>query len=542
MTGPAGYDELVAAATVGLDRRPLRLAGLAGPAAAHAGVLDAADPAAALLEAAALLSSARRAGLRPASATPPAPAPADTTPALSAVASAILADALRSDPELAADLLAAAAAAGRRAAPPVLPELLDAAVRHRALRQPASAVLGERGRWLAGYREDWRRMMAAVTDNSNSGTGIGNGTDISSGTGSHAGADNTNSEEDESWRTGGRGERRAWLAALRRRDPAAARELLAAGWDTETGDDRADLLAVLAAGLSPADEPFLESALDDRKQAVRQVAGRLLAALPGSAFTARAIARGTAVLSVGRRGLRPVLTVTLPAERDAAAARDGVPAAPAGAVARGRAWLVIQYIAGVPLAEWTARLGLSPARLLALAVPGGFGAEVHAGWRKAAVTQRDAAWAAALLSAAAAEADSAPPAARAAAASADTELAMVLPSAERVAWAQRILSRAGPGPQAAAALAACRSPWPASLADAVLAQLARGARSGRPSRGMLVILPLAARMLPASGDRDYAADLRALALTGPASGDLLSRLHRAADVIACRRRFLQELH
>jgi hypothetical protein len=552
VTRPATYEDLVAAATVGLDRRPLRLTGLAGPAAVHADVLDDADPAATLLAAAALLSSARRAGAAPASATPPSPAAADAEPELSPLASAILSDALRSDPDLAADLLTAAAQAGRRAAPPVLPALLDAAVRHRALRQPASAVLGERGRWLAAYRDDWHRALGA--DNSKIGSGSDNGNRRSDNSNMEAGGDHGAGGEpgaaeeqgagaahdaDETWRTGGRAERRVWLAALRRRDPAAARDQLAGTFDTETGDDRADLLAVLQIRLSPADEPFLEAALDDRKQAVRQAAARLLAALPDSALTARAVARGAAVLGIERRGPRTVLTVTLPAGLDAAAARDGVPAAPAGAVARGRAWLVIQFIAAVPLAEWTTRLRLSPARLVALPVPGGFGAEVHAGWRRAAVTQRDAAWAAALLAAAAAEADDAPPAARAAAASADTELAMVLPPAERVAWAQRILARAGPGPQAAAALAACPGPWPAALADAVLGQLARA--SGRPHRGMLVILPLAARLLPAEGPRDYAAELRALALTSPAAGDLVSRLHRAADVLAYRRRFLQEL-
>jgi hypothetical protein len=545
---PASYDDLVTAATVGLDRRPLRLDGLAGPAAAHAGVLDTADPPAALLEAAALVSSARRAGIVPGAATPPDPAPPDAEPELSGLASAILADALRSDAELAADLLTVAAAAGFRAAPPVLPALLDAAVRHRALRQPARAVLGHRGRWLAAWREGWRRVAAApdpVADNSNSqpdgGAALTDNSNSEPGS-SAAGTDNSKSEvAGETWRTGGRAERRAWLTALRQRDPAAARELLAAGWNIETGEDRAELLGVLAIRLGSGDEPFLETALDDRRQAVRQAAAGLLARLPRSALTARAIARGTAVLSIERRGPRTMLAVTLPPGRDAAAARDGIPAAPAGAVARGRAWLVIQFIAAVPLAEWTARLGLSPARLLALPVPGGFGAEVHAGWRKAALAQRDPAWAAALLAAAAAEADDAPPAARAAAASADTELALVLPPAERVAWARGILARAGSGPQAAAALAACPGPWPASLADAVLAELARGLRASRPHRSVLVILPLAARLLPATGERDYAAEIRALALAGPVAGDLLSRLHRAADVIACRRRFLQEL-
>ena len=62
MTGAAGYEDLVTAATVGLDRRPLPVEALAGPAGAHASVLDAGDPVAAFLDAAALLFSARRAG------------------------------------------------------------------------------------------------------------------------------------------------------------------------------------------------------------------------------------------------------------------------------------------------------------------------------------------------------------------------------------------------------------------------------------------------------------------------------------------------
>jgi hypothetical protein len=532
MTGPASYEELVAVATVGLDRRPLQPGGLAGPAAAHAGVLDPADPAAALLDAAALLSSARWAGVLPARAPALRVAAADTEPELSRTASVILAGALRSDPELAADLLAAAAGAGFRAAPPTLPALLDAAVRHRALRQPASAVLGNRGRWLAAHRDDWRRALG-VTDAAGQAA-VPAATD---GTASGPSGDA------DVWQTAGRQDRRRWLAGLRRRDPAAARELLADGWSRETGDDRADLLGVLADQLSAADEPFLEAALDDRKHAVRQAAARLLAALPESAFTHRAIGRGAAALSAGRQGPRPTLVVALPQARDAAAARDGMPAAPAGAAIGGRAWLLIQYIAAVPLAEWTARLGLSPAPLAALPVSGGFRAEVHAGWRKAAVAQGDASWAAALLAAGQvpASGESRDRGARGPAGSADTELAMVLPPADRVAWAQGILTQHGPGPQAAAALAACPGPWSARLADAVLGQLARGVAAGRQHRNVLVILPLAARKLPATGHRDYAAELRALALAGPSAGELFRRLRRAADVIAYRRQFLQEL-
>ncbi|MGH3398574.1 MAG: hypothetical protein ACRDPO_28200, partial [Streptosporangiaceae bacterium] len=127
MTGAAGYEDLVTAATVGLDRRPLPVEALAGPAGEHAAVLDAGDPVAAFLDAAALLYSARRAGPAPAAVdsgpaglTPAAP---DAAPELNARAAAVLGYVLRGgDPDLLADLLlTAAAAAGIRAPAPMLP-------------------------------------------------------------------------------------------------------------------------------------------------------------------------------------------------------------------------------------------------------------------------------------------------------------------------------------------------------------------------------------------------------------------------------------
>src|ERR1700728_2871262 len=62
------FSDLVTAATVGVSRKPLPITGLDGPAAVHVEVLDAGDPAASLLDAAALLTVAQRAGYRPAAA------------------------------------------------------------------------------------------------------------------------------------------------------------------------------------------------------------------------------------------------------------------------------------------------------------------------------------------------------------------------------------------------------------------------------------------------------------------------------------------
>ena len=189
--------------TIGLNQRPLPVTALAGPAGAHAAVLGTGDPAGLVLDAAALLTAARRAGLHARPTPLPGAAPPDLAPELSPVASSVVAsDVCGDNPALLADLLGAAAAAGFRAAAPVLPALLDAAVRNRSLQPAVRAVLGERGRWLAAQRADWQRVAGAAADPAPDDLMV--------------------------WQTGRSGERRSWLAALRHADPAAARDLLAA--------------------------------------------------------------------------------------------------------------------------------------------------------------------------------------------------------------------------------------------------------------------------------------------------------------------------
>jgi len=319
------FDDLVAAATVGVAHRPLHIAGLAGVAGQHATVLDGADPAAAVLDAAALMVTAQRAGVLPAPGViPPGPAAADTVPELPARAAEAL-PRLCSDPVLLAGLLSTAASAGYRAPAPLLPALLDTAAMHTALRPAVAGVLGARGRWLARHRRDWQRVTDAAAPTPADDPGV--------------------------WETGSRAERRAYLAMQRERDPGAARELLAAGWSRETGEDRADLLAVLAHRLSAADEEFLEAALDDRKGAVRAAARHLLARLPGSAFRRRAAERAAPLLRAERATPRRRLVVSLPEAADRAAARDGIGARPPASGIGARAWLLTQLIAAVSLAD-----------------------------------------------------------------------------------------------------------------------------------------------------------------------------------------------
>lgn len=363
------FDDLVAVATLGVSRKGFAAADLDGPAAGYVGVLDTRDPAAALLDAAALLTVAARAGVQLQRDTAPRAAVAVTANGereLSARGSQVLArigmDRLLGPVAhrtgLLGDLLTAMREAGFVLPAPLLPNALDIALRAPELKPTVASVLGTRGRWLAAHRADWQKVADAVAPT------VG----VSEADGSAG--DETGGDEPEMWRVGTLAQRRDYLIELRDRDPRAGRELLAAGWSRESKEERAGLLAALDRGLSADDEDFLENALGDRAGEVREVARRLLARLPGSAFSRRAADRATAVLRLEGDGPDARLIAHLPDEVDKAAVRDGIdPRSPAGGV-DAVAWRLLQVIAGAPLAGWTSRLRMTPAQLVALPVEG----------------------------------------------------------------------------------------------------------------------------------------------------------------------------
>jgi hypothetical protein len=226
-------------------------------------------------------------------------------------------------PDLLAEWLSAAVTRGLRAPAHLLPALLDRARRVSPagpeLRRLAAEAGGSRARWLAGLNSDW----AFVTVRALPG--------------------------DDAWRLGDAAQRRSYLAALRGRDPDAARELIAASWDA-AGPERVMFLTVLADGLSPADEPLLESALDDRAAEVYGRAAYLLARLPGSALGQRMAERALGCLRIegDARGTR-LITIP-PARCDADMRRDGITPRPSGGSAQpdDRTHLMLEVLARTP--------------------------------------------------------------------------------------------------------------------------------------------------------------------------------------------------
>ena len=359
------WQDLVTASLIGTERSsvpPVAVPGVPTPADAPA------DPAAILLDRAALLTVARRGGRLAEHADPLPAAEPDPAAVVSPAAGRRLAQMLSGEhPDLLAEWLSAAVTRGRRVPAHLLPALLDRARRvspaDQELRRLAALAGGSRARWLAGLNRDWAFVAAHTRPG------------------------------DDAWRLGDAGQRRGYLAALRARDPDAARELIAASWDA-AGPERVMFLSVLADRLSPADEPLLEAALGDRAQDVRGWAAYLLASLPRSALGQRMAGRARGCMRIDRdmRGTR-LITIP-PAECDAAMRRDGITPRPGGE--DDRTHLMLEVLARTPLLTWSNEFGRSAEQILA--VPSGAWEPVlFAGWSRAAMAQRDQEWMAALI-------------------------------------------------------------------------------------------------------------------------------------------------
>ncbi|MFI2778259.1 DUF5691 domain-containing protein [Streptomyces sp. ALB3] len=480
----APWEELVTSALLGTDRRPLRPEGdvTAGPAA--------------LLDRAAVHTVRRRAALRPAAgAVPPVPAPVDPRPPVPAAARRRLAQLLadRSAPpaggrrgsapdltELIPQWLASAGAHGYRAPAELLPALLDAARARTDLRPHVLAFAGPRGRWLAGLNPEWRFALRAGA----------------------RGAQRPDTADPEAvrrlWDEGLFAERVALLGAVREREPEAARALLTTTWSTERAEDRLMFLDSLRSGLSASDEAFLEEALADRSRNVRATAAELLSALPDSALARRMADRATSCVNPDRTGGAVSVAVEAPHECDAAMQRDGVvPVPPSG---RGeRSWWLGQLVEATPLGIWRERFGGRTAQeLVALPVADGWAAELHAAWCRAAVRQRDADWARALLGA-----PSTPPANGPGTVSLAerSQLLATLPSSERALWVAGFIAAHGLS-EAFQLLGVCSVPWDGPLGRSVVDALDIARDAGSYPWSFSGVMGLAERCLnPAEADR-----------------------------------------
>ncbi|WUI02327.1 DUF5691 domain-containing protein [Spirillospora sp. NBC_00431] len=436
------WNEHVTAALLGTERRD--------PPVLPDAPDEAGDKAGRLLDQAAVLAVRRRAGRVPSAgaAEPVALAPVEDAPVVPGAAAARLRRILGGEQiRVLPEWLDAAAGNGFRVPAHSLPDLLERGRGDRMLRPSIARAAGRRGVWLALQNTDWAYLVGAGDD-------PGGGPEV--------------------WETGTRNRRVAYLTMLRGTDPAKARELLRATWATEPAPDRAAFLATFGHGLSPDDEEFLESALEDRGKDVRQLASDMLARVPGSAYGQRMAARARACLTPEKRvtrGRRQTwISVEPPRAHDEDMARDGVPFHPSGSfaprsggapVGTRAAWLR-EILARTPLSTWTELFALPAMEIVCLPVSETAGRDVHIGWARAALGQRDAEWARALLKGGVMVDEP----------EALADLLSVLPEAERDPAAADLIRWVEGQPDLLRVLERVPGPWTGALASAVVATLA----------------------------------------------------------------------
>ncbi|MBT9395504.1 hypothetical protein KLP40_20230 [Hymenobacter sp. NST-14] len=341
------------------------------------GTTSADGPEQRLLLAAGTLALVQKAGFLPPvpAARPPAPAPAETGQPLGPSGTECLRALLDSNryAEYRSDYWIQLEQHHRLIPPALLVSALHNADLRRHLPGSFSAILGERGRWLAAQNPAWQPVPASRP---------------------------TAPPADElaTWETGSLPERASFIRHLHQTDPAQARQLLAAALPTERAATQAALLAQLEPAVSPADEALLAAYLRSKSKEVRQTVLPLLVRLPQSALVARLWERAAPLLTLRRPLLgRSKLEVILPAAWDKTWLTDGIEQKTTGYEGGERAGQLGQLLALLPPARWSAHLGVEADELLVLAEASDWGPLLRRAWARAATLHASEAFAGPLL-------------------------------------------------------------------------------------------------------------------------------------------------
>lgn len=408
-----------------------------------------------LLREAAVNGTQARAGSKPGLAKAVMPeCPVDPLPVVSGACAATLRRMLTDgDPALIEEWAELAGAKGRRVPDPLAPVLLEWWIKQPRASQTVRRVMGVRAEWLCSLNQDWRQKP-----------GVGSlPTDV-----------------DGAWQTGKTPDRLGLLMTVRELEPTMAERLVRTTWGQDTADERKRFVERFETGLTMADEPFLEWALDDRSKQVREAASGLLARLPTSRLAARMLDRAAAMIVVepGKKGLlrrtADKVTVEPPKDWDASWERDGLEEKPPGVLGK-RAWWMQQVIARTAPGALAQRIGLTSERLVEVVEACDYAKPAMAGLRAAAAELRDAAWCELLVRHHMTDQKSAPeeiePMWRALGPAAREKLVVEVMRKSHFDWAQRL-----------AVAAAADHAWSASFTADVLGQLTKD----KPSKAVEV--------------------------------------------------------
>jgi hypothetical protein len=250
----------------------------------------------------------------------------------------------------------------------LLPNLLAYGAKRSNMRPLVLPLLGNRGRWLAAQHDKWG--YAAVDANSWPSIRA-------------------------AWEKATQAQRPALVAQLRVENPGQGRALVESTWRAENDQVRLLLIKELETGLSMADEPLLETALDDRSRMVRRRAAQMLAQLPPSRLCRRMIDYVPLYLA-WTPGQTRQIAISLP-DVTPEMRRNGIVGTNSSVIARVRSEEIIQLISGVPLDYWAENWTADPRTIVRAISTTAWPRTLTSGFSAAAVRQKDSQWARAII-------------------------------------------------------------------------------------------------------------------------------------------------
>jgi hypothetical protein len=178
----------------------------------------------------------------------------------------------------------------------ILSECLAYATLHKESRAGMIAVLGERARWLGKANAAW----SWINDELSAQNKV------------------LPADAETIWQEGPIEQRQEILQRLRAQDPEKALSWLQAIWQSEKAETRIAFISCLQEGISSHDQAFIEQALEDRSEGVRQLAVSLLHAMPEAPKIQAMFKVVSAMLDYKNGPLQKKLTIKLPEQVDMA--------------------------------------------------------------------------------------------------------------------------------------------------------------------------------------------------------------------------------
>ena len=267
------------------------------------------------------------------------------------------------------EFLAALAESGYRVPTSFLPNMLDKGAKMITLRPFLLPVLGQRGHQLAAKNVKW---AYGVLDTATCHTIIAQ------------------------WHQTESSKRYALLRQLREIAPEKGLQTLETTWRSETDMVRSQLIKLLNINISMADEPFLERALDDRNNLVRNKAAELLTYLPDSRLCRRMSGHTRGVLT-WTPILKTKITIRFPKLISNTMVRDGILNHSKMDRVRLRTRQLIQMVNGIPLNHWTDLWKVSPDDIIRALPKTNWTRTLTTAFTTAAHRQQNATWAKAIL-------------------------------------------------------------------------------------------------------------------------------------------------